>query len=156
MSIQSVQPTQTYSPAKKAAKTAAKAVATTAAVATALAIGAKKGKFTVNENSSKVAQKVLPYLEKAGNFVNGQVNKATTKLAKLGIKEKVTNSAVYKTVKEKAGKVADKIQKFDIKGKVSAKLYDVKEYFQTNIGKYNPDKAGLQDKMAETFNNFVR
>ena len=89
MSIQPVQSTQTYSPAKKAAKTVAKAAVVTAAVATTLALGAKSGRFTVNEKTNKVMAKALPYLEKAGNFINNKAEKLLIKLLKQELKIKL-------------------------------------------------------------------
>ena len=156
MSIQPVQSTQTYNPAKKAVKTIAKATIATAAVATTLALGAKKGKFTVTESTNKYAAKVMPYLEEAGNFINSKASKVTQKVATLGIKQKVSDTKAYKTAKKVADRISGEVKKYDIKGKVIQKLNAVKEYVQTNIGKFNPDKAGSADKMAETFNNFVK
>ena len=45
------------------------------AIAAGLAVGAKKGKFTVGETTNKYLAKVFPWLEKAGNAVNGAVDK---------------------------------------------------------------------------------
>ena len=155
MSIQPVQSTQTYSPAKKAAKTVAKAAVVTAAVATTLALGAKSGRFTVNEKTNKVMAKALPYLEKAGNFINNKAEKVANKIAETGIKDKITNSKIYTKAKEETVKVAQRLQDLDIKGKIKSKFSKVEEYIRTNIGKFNPEKASAADKAAETFNNFI-
>ncbi len=155
MSIQPVQSTQTYSPAKKAAKTVAKAAVVTAAVATTLALGAKSGRFTVNEKTNKVMAKALPYLEKAGNFINNKAEKVANKIAETGIKDKITNSKIYTKAKEETLKVAQRLQDLDIKGKIKSKFSKVEEYIRTNIGKFNPEKASAADKAAETFNNFI-
>ena len=143
MSIQPAHSAQAYSPVKKAAKTVAKAAVVSAAVATTLALGARSGKFTVNENTNKVLAKALPYLEKAGNFINDKACQVVNKIAETGIKNKITNSKLYTAAKEEAGKV-------------KAKLGEVEEYLRTNIGKFNPDKANAADKAAETFNNFIK
>ena len=156
MSIQPAHSAQAYSPVKKAAKTVAKAAVVSAAVATTLALGARSGKFTVNENTNKVLAKALPYLEKAGNFINDKACQVVNKIAETGIKNKITNSKLCTAAKEEAGKVTKKLQDFDIKGKVKAKLGEVEEYLRTNIGKFNPDKANAADKAAETFNNFIK
>ena len=156
MSIQPVHSAQAYSPAKKAAKTVAKAAVVTAAVATTLALGAKNSKFTVNDKTNKVLAKVLPYLDKAGNFINNKAGKVADKIAQTGIKEKITGSKVFTTAKEEAGKVAQKFQDLDIKGKIKSKFAKVEDYLRTNIGKFNPDKASAADKAAETFNGFVK
>lgn len=165
MSIQPVQTTQTYSPVKKAAKTVIKGAIVASAVATTLALGAKSGKFAVNEKTNKFAAKALPYLEKAGNYIYKTAEKVTDKIAQTGIKEKITSSKVFTAVKEKTEKVADKISQAGIKEKITGskvftaikeKAGKVEEYLRTNIGKFNPDKASFADKAAETFNNFVK
>ena len=165
MSIQPVHSAQTYSPVKKAAKTVAKAAVVSAAVAATLALGAKNGKFAVNDNTNKVMAKVLPYLEKAGNFINDKAGKVADKISQTGIKEKITGSKVFTTVKGKAEKIADEFSKAGIKEKITnSKVFTniketagkVEEYLRTNIGKFNPDKANAADKAAETFNNFVQ
>ena len=109
--------------------------------------------------------KVLPYLETAGNFINNKAGKVADRIAQTGIKEKITGSKVFTTIKEKAEKIADKISLAGIKEKITgSKVFTkiketagkVEEYLRTNIGKFNPDKASVADKAAETFNNFVK
>ena len=172
MAIHSVQSNQTYNPAKNTAKTVAKAAVVTAAVATTLALGAKNGKFAVNDKTNKALEKIFPYLEKAGRFINKKVDDVAYKIAKTGIKGKIVNSPIYSKTKDKingivqktkdldikgkANGFVQKIRDFDIKGKAKAKLMKIEEYIKTNMGKYNPDKASVADMAAETFNNFVK
>lgn len=157
MSIQPVQTTQTYSPVKKAAKTVIKGAIVASAVATTLALGAKSGKFAVNEKTNKFAAKALPYLEKAGNFINKKAGEVVDKFAQTGIKEKITGSKTYIVAKEKAEGILTKIRDSKLLTNIrEARLQRFVDKFKTNIGKYNPDKASVADKAAETFNNFVK
>lgn len=156
MRTSAVQSTQTYSPAKKVAKAVVKTTVASAAIAAGLAIGAKKGKFAVNENTNKYLAKVFPYLDKAGSFINKQVGKVATKFAEFGIKEKITNSRPVRATIKFASEAKKKISSWDIPGKIKGAFEKVKSFFQTNIGKYNPDKAGAADLAAETFSNFVK
>lgn len=157
MSIQPVQTTQTYSPVKKAAKTVIKGAIVASAVATTLALGAKSGKFTVNEKTNKFAAKALPYLEKAGNFINKKAGEVVDKFAQTGIKEKITGSKTYIVAKEKAEGILTKIRDSKLLTNIrEARLQRFVDKFKTNIGKYNPDKASAADKAAETFNYFVK
>ncbi len=157
MSIQPVQTTQTYSPVKKAAKTVIKGAIVASAVATTLALGAKSGKFAVNEKTNKFAAKALPYLEKAGNFINKKAGEVVDKFAQTGIKEKITGSKTYIVAKEKAEGILTKIRDSKLLTNIrEARLQRFVDKFKTNIGKYNPDKASAADKAAETFNYFVK
>ena len=157
MSIQPVQSAQTYSPVKKAAKTVIKGAIVASAVATTLALGAKSGKFAVNEKTNKFAAKALPYLEKAGNFINKKAGEVVDKFAQTGIKEKITGSKTYIVAKEKAEGILTKIRDSKLLTNIrEARLQRFVDKFKTNIGKYNPDKASAADKAAETFNNFVK
>ncbi len=157
MSIQPVQSAQTYSPVKKAAKTVIKGAIVASAVATTLALGAKSGKFAVNEKTNKFAAKALPYLEKAGNFINKKAGEVVDKFAQTGIKEKITGSKTYIVAKEKAEGILTKIRDSKLLTNIrEARLQRFVDKFKTNIGKYNPDKASAADKAAETFNYFVK
>ncbi len=121
MAIESVQ-AHTYSPVKKAAKTAAAAVLTAGVVATGLAIGAKRGVFAQGKNP--ILNKVNPYLQKAGDFINTKVGKVATaikgKVENLQIKDRIVKSGTYQKVKAGLDKIGNKIKGLDVKGKLTA------------------------------------
>ena len=128
MEVNKAQGTQAYSQPKKVAKAIAGTVATAAVMTAGLALGAKHGKFTVTEETSAVAKKILPYLDKAGKFIN---NKASQ------VAKTVVESQAYKTVVAKANEsgvtgaikegfkkgqgvaddISSKVKQADIKGK---------------------------------------
>lgn len=173
MNINPVDNTQVHKPQRKVAKAVVGTVATAALVTAGLALGAKNGKFAVTEESSAVAKKVLPYLDKAGQIINKFVSETATK---------VVNSKAYQTAATKAkeagvtdavkegfekGKgivddVAGKVKAADIKGKVQTGLETAKNFLDdlverfTNPAKFDAAKAAAADLAEETFNGFVK
>ena len=176
MAINGVDNTQAYKPQRKVAKAVVGTVATAALVTAGLALGAKNGKFAVTEESSAVAKKVLPYLDKAGQAINQFVGQAATK---------IVNSNAYQTVATKAkeagvteaikdgfekGKgiaddIAGKVKAADIKGKAATGLETVRNFFSKlvdsvekhiNPAKFDAAKAAAADIAEETFNGFVK
>ena len=173
MNVNAVDNTQAYKPQKKVAKTVVKTVAAVAVVTAGLAIGAKKGKFAVTDESSAVAKKVLPYLDQAGQAINKFASETATK---------IVNSKAYQTSATKAKEagvtdaikngfqkgqgladdVAEKVKNADIKGKANSAKETVKNFVEdlverfTNPAKFDAAKAAAEDLAQETFNNFVK
>lgn len=173
MAINGVDNTQVHKPQRKVAKAVVGTVATAALVTAGLALGAKNGKFAVTEESSAVATKVLPYLDKAGQIINKFVSETATK---------VVNSNAYQTVATKAKEagvtdaikegfkkgngiaddIAGKVKTVDIKGKATSGLETAKNFLGdlverfTNPAKFDATKAAVADLAAETFNGFVK
>ena len=107
MEVNKAQGTQAYSQPKKVAKAIAGTVATAAVMTAGLALGAKHGKFTVTEETSAVAKKILPYLDKAGQFINNKASQvAKTVVAKAN--ESGVTGAIKEGFKKGQG-VADDI-----------------------------------------------
>ena len=173
MNINAVDNTQAYKPQRKVAKTIAKTVAAAAIVTAGLAIGAKKGKFAVTDESSAVAKKVLPYLDQAGqainNFAMNLKNRVTNSNAYQTIVKKANESGVTESIKEgfkKGQKMADdvakEVKKADIKGKAHSAKETVKNFVEdliekfTNPAKFDATKAAAADLAEETFNGFVK
>lgn len=124
--------------AKKVAKTAAATVAT-AAVATGTALYlAKSGKLDQFVGKNKVADKAIngakTLADDIAKFVEPKL--AKVKPAFESMVKKVKDSKVVKAVSSFFGKAVD--------------------FVKTKLGKFNPDLAPAKEKMAETFNNFVR
>lgn len=110
MNVGAVQNTQAKHPVRKAVKTIAGTVAATGLVAAGLVYGAKTGKFAVSEESSKLAKKVLPYLDKAGNQIAKIAKPAVEYVSKVAkpVVDFVTNKA--QKVKETAVNVFNKVK----------------------------------------------
>ena len=173
MAINGVDNTQAYKPQRKVAKAVAGTIATAALVTTGLALGAKNGKFAVSEESSAVAKKILPYLDKAGQAINGFVAAAASKIsnskAYQTVAAKAQESGVTEAIKEGFSKgkgiaddMATKVKSADIKGKAESFKATVKNFADdliekfTNPEKFDAAKAAAADIAEETFNGFVK
>ena len=173
MNVNAVDNTQAYKPQRKVAKAIAGTVATAAVVTTGLALGAKKGKFAVTEESSAIAKKVLPHLDNAGKAINKFVGETAKKIAdsKLyqTISTKMKESGITDAIKEgftngqkMADDVAEEVKKADVKGKARSAKETVKNFVEdlierfTNPAKFDAAKAKAADIAEETFNGFVK
>lgn len=173
MAINGVDNTQAYKPQRKVAKAVAGTIATAALVTTGLALGAKKGKFAVTEESSAVAKKLLPYLDNAGQAINQFVANAKTKIvgsnAYQTVAQKAKESGVTEAIKEGFSKgkgiaddMATKVKSADIKGKAESFIATVKNFADdlieqfTNPAKFDVTKATAADLAEGTFNGFVK
>ena len=146
MNINPVDNTQVHKPQRKVAKAVVGTVATAALVTAGLALGAKNGKFAVTEESSAVAKKVLPYLDKAGQIINKFVSETATKVvnskayqtAATKAKESGVTDAVKEGFQKGKGMVDDlagKVKTADIKGKAQAGLEKGKGLFTDLVAK---------------------
>ena len=173
MAINGVDNTQAYKPQKKVAKAIAGTVATAAIVTAGLALGAKNGKFAVTEESSAVAKKILPYLDKAGQVINKFASETATKIVnsktyqaaatkakEAGVTDAIKNG--FQKGQGLADDVAEKVKNADIKGKANSAKETVKNFVEdlveifTNPAKFDAAKAAAEDLAQETFNNFVK
>ena len=146
MTINGVDNTQAYKPQRKVAKAVLGTVATAAVVTAGLALGAKNGKFAVTEESSAVAKKILPHLDKAGQAINQFLGNAKTKVTGSKVYQdlaaKAKESGVTDALKEgfKKGQgivddVAGKVKNADIKGKAQAGIKKGQSLIETLVAK---------------------
>jgi hypothetical protein len=124
--------------AKRIAKTAAATVATAAAATGATLLLAKSGKLDQFVGKNKVADKAI---NGAKSLADDIAKFAETKFAK---------------VKPAFEKVAKKVKESKVVKAVSSFFGKAVDFVKTRLGKFNPDLAPAKEKMAETFNNFVK
>ncbi len=146
MALDGVNNTQVHKPQRKVAKAVVGTVATAAIVTAGLALGAKSGKFAVTEESSAVAKKILPHLDKAGQAINQFLGNAKTKVTGSKVYQdlaaKAKESGVTDALKDgfKKGQgivddVAGKVKNADIKGKAQAGIKKGQSLIETLVAK---------------------
>lgn len=137
MKIQATQQTQPNA-VKKTVKTAAATVATAAVATGAVLYLAKTGKL--DKFAGKNAK-----VDTAIDGLKGAADKVSKKLSPKV--ELLKNSQIYKKAESSVKKVANF---------ATEKFGAVSDIVKTRLGKFNPDLAPAKEKMAETFNNFVK